>query len=99
MSIRRSVRRAYKRIIKTNSGLTQLRLGRYWKFWMSQVRLLFDFPCLLVKAVRAMLAAALAAMATFEVILFGKDDISFFRVVEVAFLSGYVAVDGHYTKM
>ncbi|MEN9393935.1 MAG: hypothetical protein RL362_156 [Bacteroidota bacterium] len=46
-----------------------------------------------------MLAAALAAMATFEVILFGKDDISFFRVVEVAFLSGYVAVDGHYTKM
>ncbi len=46
-----------------------------------------------------MLAAALAAMATFEVILFGKNNISFFRVVEVAFFSGYVSVDGHCAKM
>jgi hypothetical protein len=66
---------------------------------MSQVRLLFDLPCLLVKAVRAMLAATLATVATLEVVLFSKDDISFFRIVEVAFLSGYILVDGHYTKV
>ncbi len=66
---------------------------------MSQVRLLFDLPGFLIKTIGAVLAATLATVATLEVVLFSKDDISFFRIVEVAFLSGYVAVDGHYTKM
>jgi hypothetical protein len=66
---------------------------------MSQVRLLFNLPGFLIKAIGAVFAATLATAATLEMVLFSKDDISFFRVVEVAFLSGYVAVDGHYTKM
>jgi hypothetical protein len=66
---------------------------------MSQVRLLFDFPGFLIKTIGTVLAATLAAAASLEEVLFSKDDISFFRIVEVAFLSGYVAVDGHYTKM
>jgi hypothetical protein len=63
------------------------------------VRLLFDLPGFLIKTIGTVLAATLAAEASLEVVLFSKDDISFFRIVEVAFLSGYVAVDGHYTKM
>jgi hypothetical protein len=66
---------------------------------MSQVKLLFDLPGFLIKAIGAVLAATLATAATLEVVLFSKDDISFFRIVEVAFLSGYILVDGHYTKM
>jgi len=66
---------------------------------MSQVRLLFNLPGFLIKAIGAVLAATLATAATLEMVLFSKDDISFFRVVEVAFLSGYILVDGHYTKM
>ncbi len=66
---------------------------------MSQVRLLFDLPGFLIKPIGAVLAATLATVATLEVVLFSKDDISFFRIVEVAFLSGYILVDGHYTKV
>jgi hypothetical protein len=99
MSTKKSVRQLCKRITKT--GLERIRplLERFWKYWVSQVRLLFDLPGFLIKTIRAVLAAALAATASFEVVLFSKDDISFFRAVEVAFLSGYVAVNGHYTKM
>jgi hypothetical protein len=38
---------------------------------------------LFIKSVRAMFTSTLAAIAAFEVILLGEDDVAFFGVVEV----------------
>jgi hypothetical protein len=46
-----------------------------------------------------MLTPALAAMAALQMILFSEYNVSFFRVVEVTFFSGYVSVVGHCAKM
>ena len=46
-----------------------------------------------------MFASTLTTAASFQVVLFSKNDVSFFRVVEVAFLSGYISVAGHIAKM
>lgn len=46
-----------------------------------------------------MFASTLTTMASFEVVLLGENNIPFFRIIEVAFFSGYISIDGHNTKM
>lgn len=47
------------------------------------LKLLSKSPGSLVVAVRTVLAAALAAVTTLEVVLLGEDDKSFFGVIEI----------------
>jgi hypothetical protein len=46
-----------------------------------------------------MFATTLAAISSLQMILFGKNNISFFRVIEVAFFSGDIAVVVHMSKI
>jgi len=39
-----------------------------------------------------MFTSALATMTTFEVVLFGKNNIAFLRIIEITFFSGKVAI-------
>ncbi len=56
---------------------------REWPSWPQGLAFLANAPRLFVESVRTMLAAALAAIATLEVVFLRKNDETFLRVVIV----------------